>query len=313
LIVARDDRRSLTSRRVLITGGTSGIGLATARQLTDVGARVILLARGDAGLADAASKLRGAATVSADVRNAAELEDAVAHAAESFGGLDAVVANAGAATYGPFIESAVDDYEQTIRTTLLGMINTAHASIPHLKRTRGCLVVVGSVAGRLPTPWLSAYAAAKHGVRGFVRSLECELHALGVPVELALVAPGPVDTPFWRRARTPDGRLPPELHGVYDANDVAGEVLRALRGAGSLERTVGGLFAPAIILDALLPNLILRPLGVAARLGWRVRQHQPQSGEDAFAQPTSGARQSGELSSRPSLLRLMRGILPPRA
>jgi NAD(P)-dependent dehydrogenase (short-subunit alcohol dehydrogenase family) len=180
-------------------------------------------------LSDAAGKLQAAATVRADVGDAVELEAAVTEAAELFGGLDAVIANAGAATYGPFTESSVEDYEQTIRTTLLGMINTAHAALPHLERTHGRLVVVGSVAGRLPTPWLSAYAAAKHGVRGFVRSLDGELSALDIPVELALVAPGPVDTPLWRRARTPDGRLPPELHGAYDADDVAAEVARAAR------------------------------------------------------------------------------------
>jgi NAD(P)-dependent dehydrogenase (short-subunit alcohol dehydrogenase family) len=311
--VLADHRRSLAARRVLITGGTSGIGLATAHQLTDAGARVILLARGHAGLGDAASRLGGAATVSADVGDATELNAAVAEAADVFGGLDAVVANAGAATYGPFAESSVEGYEQTIRTTLLGMINTAHAALPHLERTAGQLVVVGSVAGRLPTPWLSSYAAAKHGVRGFVRSLACELTALDIPVDLALVAPGPVDTPFWRRARTPDGRLPPELRWVYDADEVADEVMRALRGAGPFERTVGGLFAPAIILDALVPNLLLRPLGIAARLGWRARQDQPESSEDAFAQPTARARRSGELSSRPSLLRLARSVLPPWA
>lgn len=222
-----------------------------------------------------------------------------------------MIANAGAAMYGPFTESSVDDYEQTIRTTLLGMINTAHAALPHLERTRGSLVVVGSVAGRLPTPWLSAYTAAKHGVRGFVRSLDCELRALGVPVTLALVAPGPVDTPFWRRARTPDGRLPPELRGAYDADDVAAEVVRALHGAGRLERTVGGLFAPAIIIDGVMPNLLLRPLGIVARLGWRARQNRAPSGDDAFAQPISRARRSGGLSHRPSLLRLVRSVLAP--
>jgi NAD(P)-dependent dehydrogenase (short-subunit alcohol dehydrogenase family) len=301
-------RRGRRPRRVAITGGSSGIGLATARRLIEDGAHVVLIARGADGLADADRKLGGAATISADVAAPAAIHDALAQAAELLGGLDAVVAAAGAASYGPFVASAADDYERTIRTTLLGLVNTAHAALPHLQATRGSLVVVGSVAGRLPTPWLATYAAAKHGVRGFVRSLACELRALRVPVAVSLIAPGPVDTPFWRRARTPDRRLPPELRGVYRAEDVAAEITRALYAPGRVERTVGGLFGPAIIVDALMPNRVLPTLGVLARLGWRARHRSPRSDEDGLSGPTTTAEQSGGLSSRGSSLRKLRDL-----
>lgn len=70
------------------------------------------------------------------------------------------------------------------------MVNTAHAALPHLESTAGALVAVGSVAGRVPTPWLAVYAAAKHGVRGFVRSLDAELRGLVVAeITRALVRP----------------------------------------------------------------------------------------------------------------------------
>ncbi|MBV9338903.1 MAG: SDR family NAD(P)-dependent oxidoreductase [Solirubrobacterales bacterium] len=291
-------------KRVLITGGSSGIGLSVAEQLDRAGARVVLVARGREGLDSAAERLsRCAGTIAADVSDPAAVNDAVARAAQLLGGgLDAVVANAGAAAYGPFADMAPDDYGRTIATTLLGMINTAHAAIPQLERTRGTFVVVGSVAGRVPTPWLASYAAAKHGVRGFVRSLAVELRALRKPVRLALIAPGPVDTPFWRRARTSDRRLPPELRGAYRPDDVAAEVVRAIEGRGRTERTVGGLMVPAVFVDALAPNLVLGPLGVLARLGWRRREQSPPSHEDGLAQPTRSARRSGGLVSRPSLL-----------
>jgi NAD(P)-dependent dehydrogenase (short-subunit alcohol dehydrogenase family) len=292
----------------VITGGSSGIGLATARRLIHDGASVVLIARGADGLADAARKLGDATTISADVAAPGAIHAAMAQAAELLGGLDAVVAAAGAASYGPFVSSAEDDYERTIRTTLLGVVNTAHASLPHLRATCGSLVVVGSVAGRLPTPWLAAYAAAKHGVRGFVRSLGCELRALRIPVTVSLIAPGPVDTPFWRRARTPDRRLPPELRGAYRAEDVAAEIVRALSERGRLERTVGGLFGPAIIVDALLPNRVLGPLGVLARLGWRARGRSPRSEDDGLTGPTTTAEQSGGLTSRASALRKFRDL-----
>lgn len=304
--------RSPAGRRVLITGGSSGIGLATAQKLTDAGARVILVARGDAGLNDASSRLGGATTIAADVGIASEIEAAVAEAVGAFGGVDAVVANAGAATYGPFAQSAAEDYEQTIRTTLLGVVNTARAALPHLERTHGTLIVVGSVAGRLPTPWLSSYAAAKHGVRGFVRSLACELVALRSPVKLVLIAPGPVDTPFWLRARTPDRRLPPELRGAYRAEEVAAEIVRALGAPRRLERTVGGLFVPAILADALLPNRTVRPLGIAARVGWRARERRPPGEADGFADPVAVARQGGGLHSRRSALQTLRRLARER-
>jgi short-subunit dehydrogenase len=300
----------ISGRRVLVTGGSSGIGLTAAAMLAQRGARVVLLARGEEGLTNAAAQVPGCAgTISADVRDPQAMTAAVAQAAQMLGGLDAVVANAGAGAYGPFVEMAVEDYESTVATTLMGMMHTAHASLPHLARSHGTLVVTGSVAGRLPTPWLSAYAAAKHGVRGFVRSLRCELRAQRVPVDVALIAPGPVNTPFWRRARTPDRRLPPELRGAYRAQDVAAEIVRAIATPGRrTERTIGGLMTLAIGVDAVLPNRVLGPLGIAARLAWRRRERQPVSEDDAFAQPTTAARASGGLSTRPSGLEAARRI-----
>lgn len=308
-----DEEVDLAGRGVLITGGSSGIGLATARRLGAAGARTVLLARGEQGLADAAGKVTGCAgTVSADVSDVESLKGAVKRAAELLGGLDAVVAAAGAGAYGPFREMTSEDYRRTIEITLLGMINTAHLTLPELERTRGVLVVVGSIAGRLPTPWLSAYTAAKHGVRGFMRSLDGELRAQRSPVRLALIAPGPVDTPFWTRARTPDGRLPPEIRGAYRADDVATEILRAIAGGGGLERSVGGLMGVTALLDAVVPNLIQAPAGAVARLGWRQRERHEPSDDDALSQPTEEAREDGGLVSRPSIATKVRSLVTIR-
>jgi NAD(P)-dependent dehydrogenase (short-subunit alcohol dehydrogenase family) len=231
-------------RRVVITGGSSGIGLACARRLARAGARVVLLARGDEALRLAAASCEPMPeTIAADVTDPDAMRAAVARAAHLLGGLDAVAANAGAAAYGPFTEMDAGDYRQTIDTTLVGVLNTAHAALPHLERGGGTFVVVGSIAGRVPTPWLAAYSAAKHGVRGFVRSLSAELHAVRSPVRVALVAPGPVDTPFWRRARTADRRLPPRVLGAYRPAEVAAEVARALD-SPRVERSVGALMGP---------------------------------------------------------------------
>lgn len=293
----------IAGRRVLITGGSSGIGLACARELAAGGARVALLARGEDGLRDAAAGLDPAAlTIAADVTDAAAMRAALARAAELLGGVDVVVANAAGAAYGPFTDMTVDDYRRTIDVALLGMLNTAHAALPHLERGAGTLVVVGSIAGRVPTPWLAPYTAAKHGVRGFVRALAIELRAQRSPVELALVAPGPVDTPFWARARTVDGRLPPRLYGIYRPEDVAREVTRAIASPRT-ERSVGGLMALCALGDAVAPNAMVRLLAPLARAGWRRRDTRPHDDGDALTEPAARAElRTGTLRSRPSLL-----------
>jgi short-subunit dehydrogenase len=295
--------------RVLVTGGSSGIGLACARRLTAGGHRLVLLARGEEALARAAQALEPApAVIAADVGDAIAIHDAVDRAAALLGGLDAVVADAGAGVYGPFADSAPEDYERTIRTTLLGVLHTAHAALPHLEKCAGTLVVVGSIAGRVPTPWLAGYTAAKHGVRGFVRSLHAELRARRSPVRVALIAPGPVDTPFWQRARTTDRRLPPRLGGVYRADDVAREIERALERPRP-ERSVGGLMGIWAYADALAPTLSLAATGRIARLGWRNRDARPVSHDDAFSQPAREPHEEGGLPARPSVARTLRDLV----
>lgn len=295
-------------RRVLITGGSSGIGLACAHALTSRGARVVLLARGDEGLERAAASMSPApATVSADISDVEALRAAVDRAAELLGGLDVVVANAAAASVGPFTHMTIDDIHRTLDSALLGMVNTTHVALPHLGRSAGRLIVVGSIAGRIPTPWLAAYTAAKHGVRGLVRTLAVELRAQGSAVSVALVAPGPVDTPFWRRARSVDGRLPPRIYGAYRPEDVAAEVVRAF-GSARTERTVGGLMAATALLDALAPNVMVRVSGSLAGLVWRRRDRHAPEPADALTQPVTEPHLHTGLPSRPSILVRLRDL-----
>ena len=294
--------------RVLITGGSSGIGLACARDLSSQGARVVLLARGREALEQAASQLDPPGDhVVADVADPEQVAAAVDEAARSLGGLDAVVSNAGVAAYGPFVDMSFDDYRRMIDVNLVGMLNSAHAALPHLERTRGTLVLVGSIAGRLPTPWLAAYTASKHGVRGFARTLATELHALGKPVKVAHVLPGPVDTPFFHRARTTDGRLPAPLAGAYKPHDVAAEVTRMLRNP-RLERTVGAAMAAAAFFDSVAPNLSVRAMSPFVKLGWRKRESRPPSGPDALSEPVKVPELDGDLPSRPSVARKLRDV-----
>ena len=219
--------------RVLITGASSGIGSEVARRLARRGDDVALVARGREGLERTATAIReagGFAIVqTADVTDREELKRAIDGAARQLGGLDAVIANAGAAAYGLFRDMDPEDVDRTLQVTLNGAVNTARAALPHLEATEGTLVVTGSVGGKHPLPLLTAYTAAKYGVRGFFEGLRLELRATGSKVRIALVHPGPVDTPFWDNV-TPVDRMPPEIppRGAQTPEQVATANVRAL-------------------------------------------------------------------------------------
>ena len=207
-------------RVLLITGASSGIGAAVARQAAAAGWRVALLARRLEKVQALAAELGGAAlAIEADVTEWSDLERAVARTRDAFGQLDAVLANAGLSRGAPNYASGdptPDEWREMILTNVLGAALTARASLPDLIASRGHLLLVGSVAGRVATP--GPYSATKWAVSGMGESIRKEVSAQGVRV--TLIEPGRVETPFWTRG-VPDG---PILH----EDDVARAVLYAL-------------------------------------------------------------------------------------
>ncbi|MEV6107764.1 SDR family NAD(P)-dependent oxidoreductase [Streptomyces sp. NPDC051940] len=182
----------------IVTGGAHGIGAAIARRLADEGARVVIAdIDGDAAKATAAAIGRGAEGVHCDVRRTADVEEAVAHAAEVYGRLDVLVNNAYAgAGLGPFGQVAEADWLASFDVTLHGAMRAARAALPHLARAggRGAIVNIGSVNGETGLGE-HAYSAAKAGLTSLTRSLAVEAAASGVRVNL--VAPGTIRTRAW--------------------------------------------------------------------------------------------------------------------
>lgn len=299
---------SQSAPRVLVTGASSGIGMATAIEFGRDGASVALLARSRDGLDRAAEAVReagGTAVVSpADVTDRIALEAAVERAAAELGGLDVAVVNAAAAAYGAFTETAADDFERTLAVTLGGAVDTIRLVLPHLEDSGGSLIVVGSVADTLPLPLLSAYTAAKHGLRGFTDALQIELRSQGSEVSVALVSPGPVDTPFWDNVATQEGRLPPRIPGAYPPEDVARAVLRCVRRRRSGGITVGGAMVAIGVLHSLLNPLSERILaGFAA---WARTAGEPGPGARAIDRAAGTGELHTGLASRPSFV--IRGL-----
>jgi NAD(P)-dependent dehydrogenase (short-subunit alcohol dehydrogenase family)/uncharacterized protein YndB with AHSA1/START domain len=217
-------------RRVLITGASSGIGLATAQLLAKRGDSIALVARGDKGLEAAAETIRSAPahTYAADTTDRESLQVAFGAASRDLGGIDVVVAGAAAIAFGPFTEMSPEEFDATVASVFLGTVNTVREALPYLEREAGTLIVLGSVLGRVPQPFLAAYSASKHAVRGFVESLRAELADDGSPVSISEIDPWAVDTPIMENMTSATGLLPPDSIAGYDAQAVAQRVVELI-------------------------------------------------------------------------------------
>ena len=183
--------QSLQGRKALITGASAGIGSATARALSALGAEVVLAARRKERLEALAQELPGAQVCELDVRDAEGVRSALQDL-----DLDIVVANAGLGLgMGPLQEGQPADWDRMIDTNVKGVLHTLHATLPGLiRKGRGDVVLLGSVAGRQVYPGGNVYNATKHAVRALYEALR--LDAGGQGVRFTTVDPGMVETEF---------------------------------------------------------------------------------------------------------------------
>jgi NADP-dependent 3-hydroxy acid dehydrogenase YdfG len=203
----------------LITGASSGIGAATARQAAAAGYRVVLAARSEDRLRELAGELGGeerALAVPCDVGEWGEQQAMVGRALEAYGRIDVVFANAGFGAARGFTESTPEHWKSMVLTNVYGTALTIRATLGALRETRGHLLLTGSVAGRRALPG-SLYSATKFAVCAMGESARQELNGSGVRV--TLVNPGMVDTPFFdSKPRT----------GALEGDDVARAVMFAV-------------------------------------------------------------------------------------
>lgn len=229
----------LAGNVVVVTGASSGIGRALARQLAERGAWLALAARSAAELEAAAEECRAAGraagarvlAVPTDVAEEAGCRALVARAVAELGRVDTLVNNAGVSMWARF--DALRDLapiERIMRVNYLGAVYCTHAALPHLVASRGRIVGVSSLAGKTGVPTRTAYAASKHAMAGFFDSLRIELAPLGVSV--TMIYPGFVATGVRRHAFGPDGRplgeSPVREREVMTADDCARRIVRAI-------------------------------------------------------------------------------------
>jgi 3-oxoacyl-[acyl-carrier protein] reductase len=223
----------LGGKVAFITGASRGIGAAVARALSNEGVKLGLASRSgaDLGLPDALGLV-------CDVRDRAQVEQAVAATVGSFGRLDICIANAGVGSYHSFTELPLEHLEEMIDVNLKGTIYAYRAAIPHLVASgEGDLVTIASEAGRRGLPGEAVYCASKFGQVGLTRSLDHELREKNV--RCTNVCPGGVATDF--ALAEGYGRPPDVLPGMMSAEDVAEIVLFVLtrpRGHRILETAI---------------------------------------------------------------------------
>lgn len=222
--------KPLAQQTIVITGASSGIGLATARLAAERGARLVLVARNEDALREICEDLRrrGARCeyVAADVGDAAAMEAVARKAEEAFGGFDSWVNDAGTSVYGTLAETPLEDQRRLFDTNYWGAVHGSLVAARALRRRGGAIINVGSVVSDRAILLQGTYSATKHAVKGFTDALRMELERDGAPVSVTLIKPSGIDTPFQEHARnltaSPGVRVPPP---AYEPRLVARAIL----------------------------------------------------------------------------------------
>lgn len=263
-----------TPRVVVITGASSGIGLATAYAFAAQGAHLVLSARGAVALrrAEAECMSRGAGgvlVVAGDVTDEDAVEAVCAAAVAGFGRVDVWVHSAAVVAYGRFEDVPAAVWRRVVDTNLHGTANVARTALRHFRaQDRGTLVLLGSLLGEIATPYMSSYVTSKWAVRGLARVLSVETRP-HPDIHVCVVSPGGVNTPVYRQAATYAGRHGSPPPPVDQPEKVARAIVRCADnprprvsvGAANLVARLGFTVLPGVYDVLVTPMMRLLGMG----------------------------------------------------
>lgn len=223
--------KSLHEQVMVITGASSGIGLATAKMAARQGAKVVLAARCDESLAEVEKQIIAnggqAVHVAADVTKREDIEHIISVARDRFGGFDTWVNNAGVSIFGRLDQISEQDHRQLFEVNFWGLVNGSLLALETLRTRGGALINLGSEVSDLAIPMQGMYCASKHAIKGFTDALRLEIEAEKLPVSITLIKPAGINTPYPQHARNymdEEPTLPPP---VYAPEEVANAICHA--------------------------------------------------------------------------------------
>ena len=228
---------------IVITGASSGIGLATAYAAGERGAKVVLAARNKAALNQAVAKIKAAGgeaiAVQTDVSQQAQVQALADAAIRAYGGFDTWVNNAGVGIYALAEEVPDNEHRRLFDVNYFGTVYGSLVAVAHLRQRGGSLINQASILSEISVPLQGPYCASKAAVRGFTDSLRTELHHERAPISITLIKPAAIATPFPQHARNHLDREPTLPPPLYAPEDVAMAILDAAE-RGGRDVAVGG-------------------------------------------------------------------------
>jgi len=250
--------KPLSQQVIVITGASSGIGLATARMAVKRGARVVVAARAHDALHKLEHELNASGTcaahVAADVTKPDDVHRIAQVAIEKFGGFDTWVNDAGTSVFGQIMQVPVEDEKAVFDVNVWGMVNGMKEAVTHLRSKGGALINVGSEVSDHVIPLQVSYAASKHALKAYTDGLRIELEKEKVPISVTLIKPTGIATPFFEHAKNYMDKEPIAPPPMYAPEVVAEAILYAaenptrdfLVGDSAVMNSLVGRYAPSL-------------------------------------------------------------------